>query len=207
MTVTVSDSNGIFVLPCERGDSIFFSILGYEYQKIEYKDEVSLIIRMKPASYNLRPFEFEGMKDEFTIQDMATRNIPDNKIDIPGLPDNETSKVPIPLRSDLFVSKPSTLQMIMSPFSTLAYYIDKTERSKRKVLKKMKEDEKKLVYRQIVNKENLTELFPDLSNVEIEAFLKFCNEKIENKKEEDAYYILEEVRKLYDDFKREKSNK
>src|SRR5690606_36337182 len=124
------------------------------------------------------------------------------RITIPGLPNAKMSKVPIPLRSNLFVSKPNVLQQIMSPFSTLAYYTNNTEREKRKVLYNMSIDKKEEFYREFMTYGNLKSYFPEMDSVELMNFISYSNEVLEPSDFSEEYILSEQLKNIYPEFKK-----
>lgn len=195
--MTSSNSGGFFAIPAEVNDSLLISGLGYELKKI-YVSKIPLpFVHLKQVVFSLKQVDVYEFKNwESFKKEFIETEVPGEKVNVTGLPAGKASQKPIPLRSNTFESKPGVLHFINSPFSSLAYYTNKKEKSKRKVWRMMILENNQSEYWSAMHRDSLKS-WTNIPDSLIDDFIVFCNLEIEDKQQFDVYYYKEMLTELY----------
>ena len=194
---TITDSAGKFSIECLSDDSLLISAMGYEMEKYLISNTHDSYIAMKPMIITLKQvnvYDFKGW-DAFK-KEFIEKDIPGPKINEKGLPHGKTSPKPIALRSDLFPSTPNVINYIVSPFSSLSYYTNKTEKEKRKVWRLMIQENNEMAYWNVMNTDSI-KLWTEIPDCLLDPFVIYCNQHITDKNLNKEYYYKEQIIDLF----------
>ena len=205
--MSISDTSGYFSIGARDGDSLFIMAMGYEFLAFQVRPWKDRVIELKRHSYQLKEVEVVDNKAwEKFKEDFLDADIPEEKIEIPGLPKGNVNPVPIPYRSKQYPGGINFFSAIRSPFSALNFAFGKEEREKRKVRKLMVEYQRNIAYDKVVNADTIRS-YIDVPDSLISEFVVYCHRHIEDKYLDNTYYYQEIIRNLYANFLEEKGLK
>lgn len=200
--VVLADSNGRFGIAAKPGDSLLFSVIGYHIRIIGIDTIAPIVVSMSRKQYQLKTVDIYAMPEwaEFKRQFLETE-IGEAKPNINGLPAGE-NPIPIPLRSLQFQESPNVGQAIFHPFSYLFYHTNKTERSKRKVLAMMAQEQQAYRYQQVATREKIAEI-SGLQNEALDDFIVYCEQNRKVPYDAEPYVIIESLQQLWEQYQEE----
>ncbi len=172
---TISDSLGIFIIPATKGDTLFISAMGYQFD-LAVVDSVSadtaFVVNLVPRAYMLPEVviyelnTYEKFKKRF-----AEIRLEDETYHIPGLPHVKPLGVPS-LRDTNYLQNP--LFALRSPISFLYYNFSKREKNRRKYYQLLEEDQVRKRARSKYTDELIIRA-TGIEEDEIDDFLRFCD--------------------------------
>ena len=211
---TITDSKGSFTLRCKPLDTLIIASMGHEAVKIVvYISDFSergtkeRIITLKPTPTELDRVEIYDFKswDAFK-KEFAEVDVQHDEVNTKGLPAGEPSKIPQKYRSNEFAEKPSAGRMALSPFSSAAYLLSAKEKEKRKALAQWKSDQKTALYYSLMVPDSVQKMVP-VQEEDMDDFILYCNENIEDKTLDNEYLYKEKIRALYTIFTEERKGR
>jgi len=193
----ISNEAGQFSLECSFNDSLLITAMGYEVKKVVISELNGPVIQLKSLLQKLKPVEIYDFKswDSFK-KEFLELDVEKQEVNTEGIPDNKPSEVPVQLRSNEYAKKPSVMQRILSPFSSLSYSLNKKEKEKRKALEQIRKDKNSAAYQDVMQSDKVIELVP-ISLDLVDDFILFCNTKIADKNIDNEYHYIEIIIQLY----------
>ncbi len=192
----VSDTSGLFSIPCNIGDTLIISAMTYELKKVIVNEHVVTHIQLDRMLNTLNEVNVYDFKSyEHFKRQVLELELEEPAVNVTGLPNGPPSKVPVRARSNEFSSPPGVLG-ILSPFSTLGYYLNDDEKSKRRLWEMMRIDERDRIYWTVMHADSIQE-WTNVPDSLLDDFIVYCNLKIEDKSLEKTYYYKEKISKLY----------
>jgi len=172
---TISDSLGIFTIPAAKGDTLFVSAMGYQFD-LAVVDSVSadtaFVVNLVPRAYMLPEVviyelnTYEKFKKRF-----AEIELEEDTYQIPGLPHVKPFGVPS-LRDTNYLQNP--LFALRSPISFLYYNFSKREKNRRKYYQLVEEEQMRKKAR-LKYSDELIMRVTGIEEDEIDDFLRFCD--------------------------------
>lgn len=201
---TTSDATGFFSLQTYLKDTLIIHALGYELEIIRVSSLPEKNIILRQITHRLKQVEVFEFKDWSAFRkEFLELELKEEKVNISGLPAGIASQKPVNLRTNTFEEKPHFLNYIVSPFSSILYHTNKTDKSKRKVWAMMINENNESLYRSIIQKDSL-QVFLNIPDSIVDDFILFCNINIQDKKSNSALYYKTELTKLYELFSNKK---
>lgn len=193
----ITDTSGLFSIHCLVTDSLIISALGYEIKKIYPGEAQNMRIQLTSVAFRLKQVNVYDFKSwEVFKREFARIEIPEQKVNVSGLPAGKISKKPTYLASNTFEEKPGPLHFIVHPISSIAYYFNDEEKQKRKVWALMNQDNRETVYRRIVQRDSIKK-WTDINDEYLDDFIIYCNVHIIEKELDREYYYKEKILELY----------
>lgn len=149
-----SNGNGGFTIELLPGDTLLFTSVGYQTQKLRIipdsaKAKKMIFVHLDPQRYELNQVNVEGKEG-----------------------------VPQSLQSEMYKDGPSVGDALASPTSYLYYKFSKKEKRKRALLEELEKDNNMAHVLSIYNKDLIAE-FSGLEGKELEQCIIYCNTNID----------------------------
>ncbi|MEX0965829.1 MAG: carboxypeptidase-like regulatory domain-containing protein [Bacteroidia bacterium] len=197
-TGTTTDQNGYFSLQVSEGDSLVFSIVGYERDTLvakESEENEPVKILLKPRLYELRQATFYGVDNPLVFrQKFINLDLPDttsySPLQIPGM------------KKGAVAQDPAGGIAIQGPISLLYNQFSKQYREIKKLGKLQKEDQRAAQITAKYSREYVTRI-TGLEGERLTAFMAFCDVKDEFVLSASQLEIADRIEECHENFKKE----
>ena len=197
-----ADSTGHFYIRLPQHDSIKIVVMGYEMKvfkldSMPQDDEAKMIFPIKRTSIMLDNVDIKLKRSYFDSVGMANRENLMENLHLPGdIKPYDKSKDIIPASyKPIFKHRPPPIAFFFHPISYVSYFTSKREKSKRKMVERLKAERKDTInYRMLIS--NVSGLTGD----SLEKFIMYCNKNIKIKPKESVFDIQKKIVFAFEDF-------
>ena len=208
---TICDSLGVFHLQVQQADTLVISALGYQTKEwavpFIFNPEFPpfFSIKMEDISYLLDDVDiyalgsWDEFKDDFLNAEVKEKNPINTDIKKQLKPYNTRKPNPVPAQYRPKNEKLGVVQAIFAPTDFLFGKLSKSEKNKRKLSKRIKEEGKN----NKISKKYNAQIVADATGLEGDElldFMGFCGKKIHVTENSTDYDVMKQILDLYKEY-------